>query len=756
MDNTNFNNQTNLRSVSFSRMFFCYVAYMLWVVVIEWINFIPKFFLETNLPFGVAEVCAAFIILCLWLMLRKYISFDKRKINIEVIIGILLVLGIGYAFSVYPDTAFDTYNYHLIAQNPQFENYFVEDFGYGNFQVWGFRLCDRMFYYFRLLLGFRLGTMLNAVSLAISFEQVYLLLDFFDKRNSHQIEKHNIITNVLCNKMLWSFAIIFSLDAVMMLGTYYVDVITMPIGINVLRRIIETADEEISSKDIYSFALLCGLWIGGKLTNVIYVFPCVLAFIILHVKKFRIKDWIISVVLGVCTYVEYLIWNFKCTKNPFFPYYNTIFKSPYYSLTDFKDSRWGGKTLFEKIFWIIYAVFKPEYRQSEIFDTHTLLLALGLLSTIVLLVLIIVKVVRAKKIDNQYSCLFCIAIMSTLLWGFTTGYSRYFILGRVYFGIIAFVVVNRICYVKFSKKKHMLINVFCKITTGAISIAVFINVILTFNYSWKQGGWGWAHRTSESFKVQSNKVISDREFDVTDGVEFFVLTSISVQGLAELIEPDAYSFNAFYVPCVEEVTLTSQGLAELIEPDAYSFSAFYVPYVAKNVNELLNNALDKYSSGYDIHQRNFNDVEQYVQTLNSYDLYLKDIDETIIPVGEEKFELLSVESAEGVKNTLWNSNDGALEFETGGITGECTVSFLAGLAYDWEKPAVEIIFKSGDDVVLNMEIDVQVIKKYESEIIIPPNTTELTMEARYVDSGEMMGTEEQDFCFAINTMLTCN
>lgn len=726
MDTINYtctDHQTDLRTICFTKLYFCYVVYMLWIVAIEWINFIPKVLFEINIPFGIAEICAAIVILGLWLKIRWLVSFDK-KIRIEVLLGILLILSVGFVFSVYPDGSFDTYNYHLIAQNPQFENYFIEDFGYGNFQVWGFRLCDRMFYYFRKLLGFRLGTMLNAIALALSYEQVYLLLDFWNKKNSRATEKNSIVTKVLCNKMLWALAIIFPLDAVMMLGTYYIDVIVMPIGINILRQIIEKADDEISSKNIYTFALLCGLWIGGKLTNVVYVFPCVFAFVILHAKNFRVKEWLISVVLGICCYAQYLIWNFKCTRNPFFPYYNTIFKSPYYPLSDFKDTRWGGQTVFEKAFWVIYAVFKPEYRQCEIPDTHVLMLALGLLSTIALFILVIAKFVKIKHIDRQNSCFICITIVSAFLWGFTTGYSRYFVLGKVYFGIIAFVIVNRICHAEFPEKLHIRIKGFCKAMSGFISVAVFVNAILTFNYSWTQGGWGWAQRNNETFAVQSKKVMADRGFDVIDDGDFFVLTSNSAQGIAELIAPNAYSFCTFYIPNVEE-----------------------------DGTKLLDEALDKYSSGYDIHQRNFYDIENYIETLNNYQLYLEDIDEIIIPVGEEKFELLSVGKKESTENTLWTSNYGSREIDTDGITGECTISFLAGFAYDWDIPDVEIVFVSGEDVISNIKVDSKDIKKYESKITIPENTKELTMEARYMDSGEIMGTEEQDFCYAINVNL---
>lgn len=69
---------------------------------------------------------------------------------------------------------------------------------------------------------------------------------------------------------------------------------------------------------------------------------------------------------------------------------------------------------------------------------------------------------------------------------------------------------------------------------------------------------------------------------------------------------------------------------------------------------------------------------------------------------------------------------------------------------------MEIVFVSGEDVISNIKVDSKDIKKYESKITIPENTKELTIEARYIDSGEMLGMEEQDFCYAVNVKLISN
>ena len=83
------------------------------------------------------------------------------------------------AKSIRPDMSYDTQNYHLLSQIPGF----VDNLHYhampGRFQMFGFRLGDRMFYPFRLLLGLRMGTLLNAAALLVLYRQVTVFLEWF-------------------------------------------------------------------------------------------------------------------------------------------------------------------------------------------------------------------------------------------------------------------------------------------------------------------------------------------------------------------------------------------------------------------------------------------------------------------------------------------------------------------------------------------------------------------------------------------------
>ena len=150
--------------------FVFFLLYILTIIGTEWINFI-LYFCGVEINVGIAEGISLIICLVVFWMNRKKVEISPVTLDYQKLIGIFIIAVFGFIMAVYPDQSFDTFNYHLIAQNPHFENYFTDDYGYGNFQVWGFRLSDRLFYYFRWLLGYRLGTLLNPIVLIISFKK---------------------------------------------------------------------------------------------------------------------------------------------------------------------------------------------------------------------------------------------------------------------------------------------------------------------------------------------------------------------------------------------------------------------------------------------------------------------------------------------------------------------------------------------------------------------------------------------------------
>ena len=199
-------------------------------------------------------------------------------VNKGVFVGCIIIVGLGVLMSVYPDNAYDTYNYHLVAQNPEFRNLFTEHFAKGNFQVWGFGLAEQLFYIPRCILGFRLGTLLNTFIMLISYLQIFELLGMFEEE---LLKRAGYATN----KSIWALIIVLLHEALLMIGIYYVDILAVPIGLEVLRLLLKTQIEGVSESEIKYFAFLNGIWLSFKLTNVIYVVPLIIAFMVINYKS---------------------------------------------------------------------------------------------------------------------------------------------------------------------------------------------------------------------------------------------------------------------------------------------------------------------------------------------------------------------------------------------------------------------------------------------------------------------------------------
>ncbi len=533
----------SLPGVRVSRAFLVYLIYILFVVFTEWFNFTAKIF-SVIFPAGTAEILSLFcVVYIIFLKSKNYYYIKNTRItdmsvNFWQIAGMITIGCFGIMMSVYPDTGFDTLNYHLIAQNPLFENYFTEDFGYGHFQVWGFRLSDRLFYYFRFFLGYRLGTLLNTFVLILSFVQLYAFIwQILPEYTKYHTFNFFIST--------WTLIILFPLDAIFMFGSYYVDVLALPIGLEVLRLLINSTSKhvELPAFDVYCFALLNGLWMALKLTNIVFVLPCILLYIFFHYKQMQVKHWIGAIALFLFPFIIYLFFNFLCTGNPVFPYFNSIFRSDYFDFVDFKDSRFGGRTLFEKCCWIVYAALIPSYHQSELPELlPPVALIFGIAASIVLSVFFFFRKKLSPRFSsvflNKYAIISCLAFVSSVLWGLSTGYSRYYIFGKLLWGVLAFIVMNLIAnHSKAGKTFSFLCTVFCMI-------------LLSFNFKSVLSGrnWKWTAFEPTSFAQESTECLHDN--DIVDhsllGADAYVLTDQESMGVVELLDRNAYVINTNY------------------------------------------------------------------------------------------------------------------------------------------------------------------------------------------------------------------
>jgi hypothetical protein len=339
-----------------------------------------------------------------------------------------------------------------------------------------FSLSNRVFYYFRLLLGYRLSTIINFFIICVSYYKVKEFTIFFfkyiDEKKYGNFNK-NFSVIIPC---LIAFAALFK--EYILLGSIIIkgDLFVIPLFFECVLLLFKMKN----TGKFHAYAgLLIGLSITLKLTNIVFFIPIVVYYFIKEHSNLRIKNILITLIFCILPLLPYMVHNTIITGNPVYPFYNGIFKSPYYPIINYKDNRWGPETIFETIFWPIILLFN-QTRFSELgINSHSL--AIGYLVT--LLVILLQKKIQAlKKIVPICVCLFC----SILLWSITTGYARYVIPLEVFSIILMSLFIYTIWNNYFKGAKYL---IFCCCFSVLFSLGICANN-LTSPY------WDWSWRPS--------------------------------------------------------------------------------------------------------------------------------------------------------------------------------------------------------------------------------------------------------------------
>lgn len=428
-------------------------------------------------------------------------TIEKLNLNIYKILGLSIIVFLGLWKSVYPDNSYDTGSYHYLLQFPGFIDYFNDGF-YGFRGLFSFRLGDRLFYPFRYILGYRLGTTLNIFIICTIYLQIISFVE-------HLWGRTNNNCNFFLRIELWALIIVFNYQNLMMLGSYYVDVLYHPLLLEVIiiifLSIVQKQNKSLPiCHSLYIFYLL-GLAMAIKLINVIYVWPILGIYLLYMYKDFlNINRLCLCSVLLILPMSIYLLYNYQITGNPLFPYYNTFFLSNYAPQdVNFDDLRWGGQNLFERFFWILNVLFNYKNRVSEIPIKEPILVYIGTFSTFAFIIFGIVRKIKTHSLEFISSSL---AFLFLCLWGVITGYIRYFSFGLTFLSLIGYLTIV-VLYQKASLPKIKFI------TLIVIFIVAFGNLT---HYSRKfLSGYEWSWRNVldiSSTKRELRKIIKDREF----------------------------------------------------------------------------------------------------------------------------------------------------------------------------------------------------------------------------------------------------
>lgn len=654
-------------------------VYFVYIVIVWGFEAVDCICYELNIPQTtvISRIAVLIIFAILISKTRKYFELSELKINWKNFLGLFVIIVIGCLKSVYPDTCADTWGYHLIVQRPGFRNYFVDHFGKGFFQVYMFRLGDRLFTLFREILGFRYGTLLSTLILGLCYLQIQDLLKKYIEKNERS---KSIAFKVLGCTELWAFIIVLTHYTLMNVGTYYIDILSFPIGIEVLRKLFETLYKKQNAGDIYYVAVLNGFWLALKMTNIVFIIPCVIMYIFLNRRHMTLKRLMISGLLAAIPCSIYLIVAFFDTGNPVFPFFNSLFQSPYYLIDNFKDPRWGGITLKEKLFWLVYLVYKPEYRSCEVFAEYTFVLVVGLLSMTLILLKCIIKVLNNKWEFDKEVLLAFLMIGSSILWSFTTGYARYYAFGMMLLGILAFYILNH-----YQSRKLM------SVVISVVTIIALAETGCTVKHFFEGREFGWRTWSIDTFKEQCSKVLRDQEFAENCGADIDMFFTSST-GVAEMFDPEIYTYNVNYKNYCKDENIAEKELAKHSE------------FFEGNVYDIISRAMPT--------------LGEYVEYINSSGMKIEELQPWETTVGTFELVKLSKQSSSNPNTIFWEEN---LDIKYTKNYKNAKLTFICGRLYSWETaPPYEIVVikedKKNSEIIYRNWVDNVDIKTYTIDL----------------------------------------
>lgn len=418
----------------------------------------------------------ALIISSLSIIILNFILIKKNKIKIKSNFEVLDIVFLSFIFIIaslkiaIPDFSYDVSNYHIYLQ----KNIYIDKINFDFFAgktVNGFlfALGDRMYYIFRYILGYRLGTILSYYTLIVLFYQIKDVLNIISKKN----------------KLIPIFAMLSCLSYIILqwLGTYYVDNLSIVFILQIIYYVISEENILKNKKMIYFITFICGIATAIKITNFILILP-ILLFILIKERKNINKEIILtllkSLILFVIPFLIYIIDNIIQTENPIFPYYNSIFKSKYFGQFDWKDNRFGINNVFYGAIWPIYvSVIIKGY--GDDWDISDPIWAIGY---IIVLAFILYSII-AKKKNKKIFQISILGIILTIIWIiFLEGYMRYALVIPVLYGIVmSGIIMNCINIRKINNLfKYIISIISIGITICIITVNIDENILRNYKY----------------------------------------------------------------------------------------------------------------------------------------------------------------------------------------------------------------------------------------------------------------------------------
>ena len=463
-----------------------------------------------------AWVLTGVISLVLWYLLLTTKRIEKEKSRLFWLI-VALPLFLVYAMRVaFPDGGYDQLNYHLLSGERGLRGvpFTAADFFPAPFQ---FNPAPEMITGLtRYVVGYRLGTIVNYFAMLWAGSVLYKLLGHYSGKD--WLRCLGVLLILLTEQPLFE------------INNYMIDLLAVPL---LLEATLIIVDHRVERRDLIRVAFFLGASVTLKLTNLAVVVPLVLVYaykLNLHKRAVALKDAAAFVVTFLAPVVPFSLFMYLQTGSPVFPFYNKIFRSPFWPLINWSDVRWGPKSLWETFVWPIIITFTPE-RTSE----------LAVYSGRLSLVFIAVIVCLLLRPPAQTRTLCIVVLAGLVLWTLTTGYVRY----ATYMELLGGVVMLTI-FCHLARFQSSLRQVLIAIPWIILLAQSFIAVRHVYRYEWSMRPT--VFHAPEAFLKESRNLFTDRSFlkfvpererKLFDDVDVWVESNFITNGVETLLKPDA-------------------------------------------------------------------------------------------------------------------------------------------------------------------------------------------------------------------------
>jgi hypothetical protein len=359
-----------------------------------------------------AWTLAAALSLCAWYVYVAYKEFTEGKTPRAFWLLVALPLLLLYSARVaFPDTSFDVLNYHILNGERALSGpLFLESDFFPTIAPFN-PAPDIITGLYRHLLGYRLGTLCNYLTLV----WVGTILN-------------RLFKDYLPTALVRCIAVLFILLAepfLFQITTYMVDLLALPLLLEATRMAVDSSKSDAAGRTT-RIALLLGASVALKLPNLAFAIPITLVHALNLFLSNRAAVWrkrilsplkklpaaAIAFALPLAPFTLYI---YKLTGSPVFYLYNGFFKSPYWPQSSVFDPRWGPKGAIETLCWPVLVFFEPN-RLGEL-GVYSGRISLGFILAAVCLL--------TARGDRNIRGICFVTLLGAILWSATNGIGRY-------------------------------------------------------------------------------------------------------------------------------------------------------------------------------------------------------------------------------------------------------------------------------------------------------------------------------------------